>query len=293
MSFTQDELQAFNAILDQRLTAQRREMEHALDQRIDALKREFDQRLVSLQQNLLRTLPQRLSELQGRLRDDVNQKLDTQQTYIAQALNHEIESALLSQSQQFENQIESALAAQLLAIEQLISQRSSMSVPEIAATYSTESQPDFESIEVQTEIPWEDLVDVVDKAMGQRFTALDESLQAAMKTMEQFLAGQLQSLRDELVQAQEHSLSGNIAHIQDIFTSIEQLEHIVESMQVAMNANHTLLSNRLYHHQRLPLERAHHSVERSPASLAPGKRPGNVTTPLPFVDEQGSEDQQE
>jgi hypothetical protein len=31
----------------------------------------------------------------------------------------------------------------------------------------------------------------------------------------------------------------------------------MESMQVAMTANHALLSNRLYHHQQLPLERAH------------------------------------
>lgn len=290
MSFTQDELQAFNAILDQRLTAQRREMERALDQRINTLKREFDQRLVSFQQNLLRTLPQRLSELQGKLRDDVGQKLDTQQTHIAQTFNREVKSARLLQSQQFENQIERALAAQLLAIEHLINQRSSGPVSEIAATYNAESQPDFESIEVQTEIPWEDLVDVVDNALGQRLTDLKESLQATIKTMEQLLSGQLQSLRDELVQAQEHSFSGNIAHIQDIFTSIEQLERVVESMQVAMNANHTLLSNRLYHHQRLPLERAHPSGH-STVSPVPGKQPSsNIAHSHTFVEEQESED---
>jgi hypothetical protein len=45
--------------------------------------------------------------------------------------------------------------------------------------------------------------------------------------------------------------------MQEVFQSIEQLERIIESLQVAMTANHALLSNRLYHHQQLPLERAH------------------------------------
>jgi hypothetical protein len=291
MSFTQDELQAFNAILDQRLAAQLRAMERSLDQRINMLKHEFDQRLGSLQQNLLRSLPQRLSELQGKLRDDVNQKLDTQQTNITQAVKDEIEASQQAQSQQFEDQIERALAAQLLAMEQLITQRSSNQVPEFTATYGTEAQPDFESIEVQTEIPWEDLVDVVDKAMDQRLATLSELMQTTMQAMEQFLAGQLQNLREELVHAQEHSFSGSAAHMQDIFTSIEQLEHVIESMQVAMNANHALLSNRLYHHQNLPSERAH-SGGRTTASLSQGKH-NSITTPLPLLQEHEDEPSQE
>ena len=40
---------------------------------------------------------------------------------------------------------------------------------------------------------------------------------------------------------------------------IEHLEQIVESMQVVMTSNHALLSNRIYHHQQLPYERAHHA----------------------------------
>jgi len=44
-------------------------------------------------------------------------------------------------------------------------------------------------------------------------------------------------------------------------------------MQVAMTANHALLSNRLYHHQHLPLERAH------PASL-PEPAPPNGNNSL-------------
>ncbi len=291
MSFTQDELQAFNKILDQRLAAQQRAMERSLDQRINMLKREFDQRLVSLQQNLLRNLPQRLSELQGRLRDDVNQKLDTQQTDIAYVVKHEIESSQQLQSQQFEDQIERALAAQLLAMEQLISQRSSIQVSEFTATYGAEVQPDFESIEVQTEIPWEDLVDVVDKAMDQRLAALNELMQTTVQAMEQFLAGQLHNLREELLHAQEHSFSGSIAHMQDIFTSIEQLEHVIESMQVAMNANHALLSNRLYNHQNLPSERAH-TGGRPTTSLSQGKHV-NITTPLPLLQEHEDEQHQE
>jgi hypothetical protein len=291
MSFTQDELQAFNAILDQRLTAQRQAIERSLDQRITMLKREFDQRLGSLQQNLLRSLPQRLSELQGRLREDVNRKLDTQQTNIAQTVKDEIEASQQSQSQQFEDQIERALAAQLLAMEQLISQRSSIQVPEFTTTYGSDGQPDFESIEVQTEIPWEDLVDVVDRAMDQRLATLSELMQTTIQALEQFLAGQLQSLREELVHAQEHSFTGSVEHLQDIFTSIEQLEHVIESMQVAMNANHALLSNRLYHHQNLPAERAHprrHTI----TPLSPGK-PTNITMPLPLLQEQEDEQHQE
>jgi hypothetical protein len=38
-------------------------------------------------------------------------------------------------------------------------------------------------------------------------------------------------------------------------------------MQVVMTTNHALLSNRLYHHQQLPLERAHPSSHAHPTSL--------------------------
>src|SRR5215472_17584333 len=45
MSFTEDELQAFNTILEQRLAAHRREVEQVFDQRINALRRDLVQRL--------------------------------------------------------------------------------------------------------------------------------------------------------------------------------------------------------------------------------------------------------
>jgi hypothetical protein len=288
MSFTQDELQAFNTILNQRLTAQRREMERALDQRMDIFRREFDQRLSTLQQNLLRHLPQRLSELQGKLRDDLSLQLNRQHEHMMKTLQGDADVDQQAQSQQFEDQIERALAAQLLAIEQLIGQRTA--VAEFTTIHSSEAQPDFESIEVQTEIPWEDLVEVVEKAMGQRLAVLDESMQTTMKAMEQFLSEQLRTLREELVHAQEQTFSSNIAYIQEIFASIEQLEHIVESMQVAMNANHTLLSNRLYHHQRLPFERAHPGG-RATTFPGSGKRTG-ITAPLPLLEDQENEQQE-
>ena len=277
MSFTQDELQAFNAILDQRLTVQRHAIERSLDQRMNTLRRDFDQHLISFQQNLLHSLPQRLSEWQGKVRDDVSRQLAVQHTGITQALKEEIESIRQAQSQQFEDQIEHALAAQLLAIEQLISQHSPIS--EFTATYGSEGQPDFESIEVQTEIPWEDLVDVVDQAMDKRLAVLSEAMQTTMQTLEQVFIRQLHNLREELLNAQEHSFSGSAVHMQDIFTGIEQLEQVIESMQVAMNANHVLLSNRLHHHQKLSPERAHPGGRTAVSSK---EKQADTTTQVPF-----------
>ena len=83
-----------------------------------------------------------------------------------------------------------------------------------------------------------------------------------MRSWEQYLSGQLYTLqsqvREEILQTrQPQAYSGSLASMQEVFQSIEQLEHLIESTQVAMTANHALLSNRLYHHQQLPLERAH------------------------------------
>ncbi len=41
MSFTEDELQSFNAILEQRLQAHRREMERVFDQRMNEYRRDL------------------------------------------------------------------------------------------------------------------------------------------------------------------------------------------------------------------------------------------------------------
>ncbi len=49
MSFTPDELQSFNDILDKKLSVHRREMERVFDQRIQTFRRDLDRRLSILQ----------------------------------------------------------------------------------------------------------------------------------------------------------------------------------------------------------------------------------------------------
>jgi hypothetical protein len=75
-------------------------------------------------------------------------------------------------------------------------------------------------------------------------------------------------------QGQQVLFNGNATSIQEVLHGIEHLERIIESMQVAMTSNHALLSNRLFHHQQLPLERAH-----------PRIMPNGASTPLSRMDE--------
>ena len=87
-----------------------------------------------------------------------------------------------------------------------------------------------------------------------------------VRNAEHSLLTQLHSLQSSMTLIKSHctdTTSTGVTDIQDVFTSIEQLEHVIESLQVAMTANHTFLSNRLIHHQHLPLERAHPSEEKS------------------------------
>ncbi len=263
MSFTQDELQSFNTILEQKLAIQRRELERTFDQRINIFKREFEQRLAFIQQEIVSSLTQSLSEQQRKLKEMVVQKLDLQQSYVP----NETE-----QKQQLEGIVERALAAQLIAIDQLITQRFSSfnQVP-----YTAEPHVNFDGIEVQTEIPWDDLAEVVSKVLDERLSTLDESFQLSMKNVENYVSARLHGLQKEIAH-EHHGLNGNEEHegqaklysgnlnMQEMFASIEQLEHIIESMQVAMTANHALLSNRIYHHQQLSLERAHASNQIAP-----------------------------
>src|SRR5215467_3407738 len=102
-------------------------------------------------------------------------------------------------------------------------------------------------------------MDVIGKALDERLATLNEATQRSLKNLEQYLSMRLHSLRDEFVRSQPQSapLNGSTTTIQEVLHGIEHLERIIESMQVAMTANHALLSNRLYHHQQLPLERAH------------------------------------
>src|SRR5439155_13905089 len=126
---------------------------------------------------------------------------------------------------------------------------------------------------------------------------LNEAIQRSLKNLEQYLSVRLHSLRDEFLrnqapgQGQQTLYNGNATSIQEILHGIEHLERIIESMQVAMTANHALLSNRLFHHQQLPLERAHsgghtssmpNNGASSPLSLAKdrvahGLEPGVIT----------------
>src|SRR5229473_3565538 len=119
MSFTEDELQAFNTILERRLSAHRRDMERAFDQRMNALRRDLDQRLATVQQEIVRSLTRQLSNQSNELNASLNQKLSTQHKEITQTMSQQAE-----RSQQYnEGLMDRALAAQLLGIEQLISQR--------------------------------------------------------------------------------------------------------------------------------------------------------------------------
>ncbi len=256
MSFTQDELQSFNTILEQKLATHRRELERSFDQRIHVLRREFEQRLVAVQQDLLRLLPTRISEQRDTLKNIFIQQIEGQQEHIAKAMNQEIEQLQLQLQQSLETTIERALAAQLLAIEQLINQRLPLQPAELPQAYTGPAQADIDAIEVQTEVSWEDLVEVIDRSIGERLAGFEEAIQTIVKHTEHYLLAQLHLLRNDLTQGRQN-YAGNITNIQDVFTSIEQLERIIESMQVAMTANHALLSNRLYHHQQMPLERAH------------------------------------
>src|SRR5258708_4534427 len=264
MSFTQDELQSFNSILEQRLSFHRRELERAFDQRMNVLKREFEQRLAVTQQEIIRTFTQKLSPLQLQLNAIVAERNDVDRAYAAQSLSQEI----VQKQNQLEQTIEQTLANHLSAIEQLVSTH-------YASLPLGDASSDFGSIEVQTEIPWEDLVDGVGKALDERLASLNASTQSAIKSLEHFISARLHNLHVEFerVQVESNNGNGNISNMQDVFKSIEQLERIIESMQMAMTANHALLSNRLFHHQQLPLERAHvnSAVPASHANSINGK----------------------
>jgi len=261
MSFTKDELQSFNTILEQKLTQQRRELERSFDQRLQVFKREIEQRLVFTQQDLVRVLSLHLAEQYRKLKEVLIQRSDAQQAHNSSTMISEIEF-----KQQLEDVVEHALDTQLISFDQLIGER--FAPVDETVVNAVEVPPNFSEMELHTEIPLDDLAEAVNKALDERFSALDTSLKASITGIERYLATRLQTLHEELIHndfnftqdahiVQTQSFDGTITNMQDMFTSIERLERIIESMQVAMTANHALLSNRLYHHQQLPLERAH------------------------------------
>ena len=170
MSFTPDEIQAFNTILEQKLAQHRREMERVFEQRLHNVKRDVDQRLASIQQEMTRTLLQGFGEQNRKLRGMLG---------------------------------------------------------ELVVSTDEDVVDSVDNNEVETEIDFDDLSEVIRQVLDERLQVLGD--------------------------------------LRNVFKSIEQLERIVESMQVSMTTSSSLLSNRLYHHQQLPLERAH--LGQSPAMM--------------------------
>ncbi len=263
MSFTEDELQSFNSILERRLLVHRQEMEQAFDQHMTILLRDLEQRLSTQQQEFMRVLTHKMSEQQNDLNVALSQKLSAQQARITQAVGQEVEQRQQQQQEQLEGLVDRTLAAHLLGMEQRLTLRLAPRSLEAVEKGEVEPGDGFETIEVQTDISWEDLMEVVGKALDERLSALNESIQAAVGNWEQHLSLQLQEMR-ALEPVEPYR--GDMSSMQGVFHSVERLEQILESMQVAMSANHALLSNRLYHHQQLPLERAHPTGQSAPAN---------------------------
>ena len=283
MSFTADELQSLNDILETKLAVHRQEMESVFDQRVQTLRHEMERRLNALQQEIIQTLSQKQAEQQRSLQTALSEKLNTQQLNITQAVDLELKQ---QQQPQIESLVDRALAAQLSAIEELFNQRLSAHTFDETAIQVGEQPPHFEAIEVQTEMPWEDLTNIFGKALDERYSKLNELTQSTMRNLEQFLSAQLRVMQTQILEGviqvrQTQAYNGSLTSLQEVFQSIEQLERIIESMQVAMTANHALLSNRLYHHQQLPLERAHASARPTPPSAHPNGTNTNSPLALP------------
>lgn len=264
LSFTEDELQSFNSILEQRLQAHQRDMEHVWNQRLNEYRRELDQQLGTVHVDVQRGVAQKLSDFQTLLETMLSEKLNTQSTRLIQALSHEAEQ----KQQRFEGNIDHMLAAQLLGIEQLIAHYISRN-DSVDAVISDNVPTQLEAIEVQTELSWEDLMDIIGKALDDRLSVLNDSIQRSLKSLEHYLSVRLHSLRDEFLRnkAQWHGQDAfseeDPTNIQEMLHGIEHLEQIIESMQVVMTSNHALLSNRLYHHQQLPFDRAHSAEDHT------------------------------
>jgi hypothetical protein len=262
MSFTQDELQSFNTILEQRLQAHQKAIERALDQRMIEYRRELDQRLRTMHVEVQRSVSQKLSDFQVRFETTLSEKFNLQPGQLKKAFHHEIEQ----RQQQFEGNIDRMLAAQLLGIEQLFSQYSPQN--DYKETIIAENVPEqFDTIEVQTELAWEDLVDIIGKVLDGRLSVVNDTIQKSLKYLESYLSIRLQSLREELLQDKAKGSygfhEGDTTGIQEILHGIEQLEQVIESMQVVMTSNHALLSNRLFHHQQQPYDHAHAAQDQT------------------------------
>lgn len=281
MAFTPDELQAFNDILERRLSAQRREIDQLFEQQTQKLRRDFEQRLLASQRETMHLITQQLYEQQKKWQTILQQKLGEQRMSFTQTVSREFRSQQTEQTPT-PAVIDQALTAQLLAIEELL-ERTALPAQEDGETAFDDQEQHFEAIEVQTDLPWEELIDVFGKVLDERLSGFAESTLSAFRNWEQLVSSRLHAiqtqLHDVMIQGrQTQTFSGNLTTMQEVFQSIEQLEHLIESMQVAMTTNHALLSNRLYHHQQLPLERAHPGNPVAPAAIAQAN-PNGATGP--------------
>src|SRR5574340_265401 len=186
MSFTEDELQSFNAILEQRLQAHQRAMERTFDQRMIEYRRELDQRLRTMQVDLQKSVSQKLSDFQVRFESTLSEKLNLQPGQFMKAFEHEIEQ----RQQQTEGNIDRMLAAQLLGIEQLISHYSP-GHDSGELSYAENEPEQFDTRDVQTELTWEELIGIIGRALDDRLTVVNDAMQKTLKNLENSISVRL------------------------------------------------------------------------------------------------------
>jgi hypothetical protein len=266
MAFTQDELQSLHSIFDEKLAAQRRDLERLFEQRLETQRHEIEHRLLLGQRELQHVLNNRLEERNKEAREGLQEGLRVLQLRFDQVLVHHIDLHQQEQLREFEASVENTLAAQLIAFEQLLSQH--LSVGDLSANEAREPamytpanvQQDLGVIEVQTEIPWDDLVELVDRTFASRLDGLQQALTDLVKSSQSTIIEQMRSLRSTFEQPRVPVADSALVQ------AVEQLERLVESMQVALVANDTFLANRLSLHQQLPSEQAHGHLMSTEAS---------------------------
>lgn len=265
MSFTEDELESFNTILEQRLLAQRQEFEMILDRRLEALQSSFHARIIAFQQEFINDASSKLANLQAALNSDLEVSLNALHARTSQSVEDLVEKCLHTQEQHFENLVSRTNVLQLQGVEQLLQEYSPPRIS-MSTTLDNQDQPShYDSIEVQTELPLEALIEAFNRSLNERFASLQNVTQGVFKQWEEFLHTRLQTLSAQLFEnmaQMQHRTASPLqleSHpdLQSVLQGIDQLERVIESMQVAMTANQALLSNRIHHHQQLPLERAH------------------------------------
>jgi hypothetical protein len=242
MSFTPDEIQTFSTILEQKLAQHRREMELVFERRLQVVKQELEQRLSELRQEVKRLLVQEFVGQERVLRGVVEQLVVATGIVVSDMDGVEMEDE----------------------------------------DESGESE--------EEEIGWDDLSEFIGQSLDERLQVLGESLRGVVREVERSTLARLQEMQRELTYRyerqggrsgsgmsvlkrrtsvseqsgqQEQSDERTLTNMQDVFRSIEQLERLIESMQVATTTNLSLVSNRLYYHQHLPLEHAHSGLEQS------------------------------